>query len=119
MLSTIASDQAEATKKPITNTKQLLYYLTTHPNATIRFYASDMIMNIHLDTSYLSVKGARSRASGHFFMGSVPKYDETIILNEVLYSLCAILKFVALLAAEAELCALFLNMKAEEITDLL
>ena len=35
----------------------------------MRFYASDMILNIHSDASYLSVKDARSRAGGHFFLG--------------------------------------------------
>jgi hypothetical protein len=29
--------------------KQLLYYLATHPNATVQFYASNMILNIHSD----------------------------------------------------------------------
>ena len=53
-LSTIASEQATATKTTIKNAKQLLDYLAWHPNATIRFHASDMILNIHSDASYLS-----------------------------------------------------------------
>ena len=57
-LSTIASKEAAATKTTIKNAKQFLDYLTTHPNATMRFYASDMIMNIHSDAYYLSAKGA-------------------------------------------------------------
>jgi hypothetical protein len=31
-------------------------YLATHPDATIRYHASDMILNIHSDASYLSVQ---------------------------------------------------------------
>ena len=65
-LSIIMSEQAEATKTTLTNTKQLVDYLVTHPNATMRFCASNMIMNIHSDASYLSAKGARSLASGNF-----------------------------------------------------
>ena len=72
-LSTLASEQAKATKTMIKNVGQMLDYLAWHPDATIRFYASDMILNIHSDASYLSAKGAKSRASGHFFLGSVPK----------------------------------------------
>ena len=50
----------------------MLDYLAWFPDATVRFVASDMILNIHSDTSYQSSKGAKSRASGHFFLGSVP-----------------------------------------------
>ena len=81
----------------------------------MRFYASDMIMKIHSDPSYLSAKDARSLASGHFCMGSLLKENEPIILNREFYSLCAILKFVASSAAEAELGALLLNIKAGEM----
>jgi hypothetical protein len=34
--------------------KQLLDYLATYPDTTICFKASDMILNIHFDASYLS-----------------------------------------------------------------
>ncbi len=50
------------------NTKQLIDYLATHPDATVRFHASDMIMNVHSDASYLSEANEHSRACGHFFM---------------------------------------------------
>ena len=100
-LSTISNEQAEATKTTIKNTKQLLDYLATYPNSTMRFYASDIIMNIHLGASYHSTKGARSRASGHFFIGSLPKYGEPIFLKGAFYSLCTILEFITLSAAEA------------------
>ena len=53
-LSSIAAQQSKATKKTMNNTEQLLDYLATHPNATIRYRVSDMILNIHSDTSYLS-----------------------------------------------------------------
>ena len=48
------------------NTNQLLDHLANHPNDTMRFYSSDMIMNIHSDEYCLSTKGARSRLIGHF-----------------------------------------------------
>ncbi len=91
--------------------KQLLDYLTTNPDATIWFHGSDMIMNIHSDASYLSEADARSRACKHFFMGWMAKDDDPIKLNGAFFTLCTILRFVVMSAAEAELGALFLNCK--------
>ena len=54
--------------------QQLLEYLASNPNATIRFHGSGMILFIHSNASYLSVAKARSRASGVFFL-SDPKPD--------------------------------------------
>jgi hypothetical protein len=50
-LSTIASKQAKGTKSTMKKCKQLLDYLATHPNATVQFHASDMILSIHSDAS--------------------------------------------------------------------
>jgi hypothetical protein len=91
--------------------KQLLDYLATHPDATIRFRASDMIMNVHSNASYLSELDARSKACGHFFMGWSPKDGTLIKLNGAFFTLCDILWFVIASAAEAELGTLFLNCK--------
>ena len=59
-LSNIAMLQAHPTENTRTRCVQLLDYLTTHADAKIRFYASDMIVNIHLDASYLSESKALS-----------------------------------------------------------
>ncbi len=53
-LSSIAITQSKATEVTMEQTKQMLDYLATHPDATVRFQASDMILNIHSDASYLS-----------------------------------------------------------------
>ncbi len=89
----------------------MLDYLATHPNATIRYRASEMILNLHSNASYLSEKGVRSRAAGYFFLGWRPKNGEPIYLNGALLVLSSILKCVAALTAEAELGALFVNLK--------
>jgi hypothetical protein len=60
-LNDIATEQTAATEKTKTAAGQLLDYLATHPDANIRFQASDMILHIHSDASYLSVSKARSR----------------------------------------------------------
>ena len=71
----------------------------------------DMVMNIHSDAYFLSLSEpqARSRACGHFFMGSLPIYGKPVKLNGTFHTLCAILRFVVASATEAELGAVFLN----------
>jgi hypothetical protein len=48
-LNEILTEQTKATGKPQAATNQLLYYLAMHPDATIRYHASDMILHIHID----------------------------------------------------------------------
>eukprot|EP00957_Ditylum_brightwellii_P008469 642079-Ditylum_brightwellii.AAC.1 len=48
----------------------MLDYCHTHPNATLRFLASDMILTLHSDASYLSEKKAHSRPAGHFYLSN-------------------------------------------------
>jgi hypothetical protein len=63
-LSTIAREQFSNL-----SVNQMLDYCATHPNTTIHFRASDMILNIHSDASYLNAPQSHSRVSGHFFLG--------------------------------------------------
>ena len=101
--------------KPV---QQLLDYLHSNPNSVTRFRSSDMILNVHSDASYLSSGSGRSRAGGHFFMGSLPRDGVPIQLNGNIAVTWAILKIVASSEAEAELGALFLNTKEARITQL-
>ena len=87
----------------------------SNPNAIIRFYASDMVLNVHSDASYLMAAKGRSRAGGYFFLGSLPRNNEPIKLNGNIAITCAILKLVAASAAEAELGALFLNAQEAKV----
>jgi hypothetical protein len=114
-LSTIASEQLRGTGLTKTKTKQLLDYLATHPDATVRFHASDMILNIHSDALYLLEANAHSQACGHFFMGWRADPTKPIKLNGAFFTLCAILYFAVASAAEAELHTLFLNCKQATI----
>ena len=54
-LGDLRSEQAAATALTKNKFNHLLDYLASNPNATIRFYASGMILFIHRDASYLSV----------------------------------------------------------------
>jgi hypothetical protein len=89
-ISSLASQQATATATEDTATKllQLLNYCATHPNATIRYHASDMILNIHSDAGW------------HFFMSSKPRNGEQQHNGAVL-TLSTILRMVVGSAAEA------------------
>jgi hypothetical protein len=50
-LNGIAMEQTKATEKTQATTNQLLDYLAMHPDATIKYRASDMILHIHSDAS--------------------------------------------------------------------
>ena len=80
-LSSIAMEQTKAMERTLARCTQLLDYLAGHADAKVRYHASDMIMNIHSDASYLSKEKARSRACGHYFPGWVPKDGGPIRLN--------------------------------------
>ena len=107
-LGTIASQQSKATEETNQAVNQLLDYCATHPNATIRYHASDMVLRIHSDASYHSEKDARSRSGGHFYLGNkpgnAPDFNNGAILNP-----STIMKNVMASAAEAETGALFNN----------
>ena len=51
----------------------LLDYVATHPDAGIRFHASDMHLWVHTDSSYLTEPKARSRCGGYFYLSDKPK----------------------------------------------
>ncbi len=108
-LSSIASEQTKGTECTLEKAYQVLDYLVSNPDAVVRIQASDMVLNIHLNTSYLSEPKACSRACGHFFMDSVPRDGKPIKLNGVFHMLCLILQCVVASAAEAELGAFFMN----------
>jgi hypothetical protein len=109
-LNDIAMEQTKATGKTQAATNQLLDYLASHPDATIRYHASDMILHIHSDTSYLSVSNARSRLGGLFFLGN--KSPEQDKLNGSILNVAAVIKNVVASAAEFEIGACFHNTQS-------
>jgi hypothetical protein len=109
-LNDIATEQTKATEKKQAATNQMLDYLATHPDATIRYHAFDMILNIHSDTSYLSVPNARSRLGGLFFLGNISFGQET--LNGSILNVAAVIKDVVASAVESEVGACFHNAQS-------
>jgi hypothetical protein len=116
-LGSIASaPSTEATAQAVT---QLLNYCSSHPNATLRYSASDMILHVHSDASYLSEPKARSRAGGFFFLSKLPPNPTTAPkptdipppINGAIHTLSSIMRVVLSSATEAEMGALFHNAK--------
>jgi hypothetical protein len=107
-LNDIATEQTKATEKTQAATNQLLDYLATHPDATIRYHASDMILHIHSDAFYLSVSNAR--LGGLFFLGN--KSPEQDMLSGSILNVASVIKNVVASAAESEVGACFHNAQS-------
>jgi hypothetical protein len=89
----------------------LLDYLSTHPNTTFHYHASDMVLAVCSDAAYLSLPNACSRAAGYFFLTNLPGASSppTPKLNGSIHVLCRTICTVAASASEAETSSLFLN----------
>jgi hypothetical protein len=109
-LSDIATEQTKSTEKTQAATNQLLDYLATRTEATIKYHASDMILHIHSNTSYLSISHARSLLGGLFFCGDKPPNEDT--LNGLILNMASVIKNVVASAAESEVGACFQNAQS-------
>jgi hypothetical protein len=102
-LSTIAANQTIATAWTLEQCTQMLHYLTHNADAQVRFSASDMIMNIHSDASYLSKAKAHSQTCCHFFKDWIPKDGNPIKIHGAFHVSANILRFMVASAVKAEL----------------
>ena len=113
-LGSIAAQQSKGTEKTYAETLWLLNYAATHPNAKICYTASNMILYIQSDTSYLSEPRARSRASGHYFLGDerpdmiMPPTNRPR-LNEPIHSISQIMSNMMGSAAVPDIGATYIN----------
>jgi hypothetical protein len=105
-LAAIASTQAKPTKETMIKTHAFLDYAATHQDAIITYQASNVVLAIHSDASYLSEAKAHSQAGGHFFMSSNTKDPSK---NEAVLNMAQIIILVMSSAAKAELGALYVN----------
>ena len=107
-LGSIAAQQSKGTEKTYANTLWLLNYAVTHPNAKISYAASDMILYIYSDASYLSEPRALSRAGGHYFLSdthpdmTTPPTNRSC-LNVPIHSISQIMSNLMGSAAKAEI----------------
>jgi hypothetical protein len=105
-----AKDKKKATDNTQASTNQLLDYLATHPDATIRYHDSDIILHIHSDVSYLSVSNTHSRLGSLFFCGDKPLQEDTP--NGSILNVASVIKNMVASAAESEVGACFQNAQS-------
>ena len=86
-----------------------LDYCATHPNTTIRFSASDMILKIHSDASYLTESHTRSCFGGYFYLGNHKNNKPN---NGAVHIIAKIIKNMVSSAVEAKIAGVFMNTKA-------
>ena len=107
-MSSIASRQSKGIENLEKEIKQFLDYCATNPNAGVRFVASDMMLALHSDASYMSEPESKSRAAGIFFLG---KQNNESFNNGSIMALSKIIKHVMSSASEAETAAILYNCK--------
>ena len=107
-LNTIATQQAAPTESTLEEVKQLLDYCASQEEAIVTYNASDMILSVHSDASYLSERKSRSRAGGHFYLSTDVPYPPN---NGAIENIAKVIDSVVSSAAEAELGALFINAR--------
>jgi hypothetical protein len=114
-LNSLASEQSKGTENTAKTIVQVLNYCATHPDATLCYYASGMVLHIDGDASYLSMPKARSRVGGHHCYLSSNSRDPTKAPtanpppNGPIHTVCHKLRDVTASAAEAEVGGLFVN----------
>ena len=108
-LSTISREQSKPTVETAEAVTQLLDYCATHPKASIKYRASDMILKVHSDASYLSERGAMSRVGGYYYLGDLPPEKQDF--NGSVHTVSNLLKNIVTSAAEAEYGGLFVNAR--------
>jgi hypothetical protein len=86
-----------------------LNYAATHPDTTLMYAASDMVLWIKSDAAYLTEPKARSRAGGYHYLGNTP--DRSKMHNAPIHNVSKVLRSVMSSAAEAEAGSLFHNTK--------
>jgi len=77
-LGTIATQQAKGTCDTMEAIMQLLDYCAMHPNATIGYHASNMVLWIHSNASYLTAPKSCLRTVGYHFLSTKPPMLHTV-----------------------------------------
>ena len=108
-LGTLSSAQSQGTEATMDAAIQLLNYTASNPDAVVRYYASEMVLYVHSDASYLSEPKARSRVGGFFYLGNKNEPNNNPHPNGPIHIESKIMKNVMSSAAEAKTGALFHN----------
>ena len=71
-LRSLSAAQSQVNQVTMESLVWFLNYMATHLIVAVRFYASDMILTNHSDTSYLSETKARSQSGRNFLWATKP-----------------------------------------------
>jgi hypothetical protein len=74
-INVLASEQSKATAVTADTIIKLLNYCNTHPETKIRYHASDMILHIHSDASYLR-KRSQKQSRGLLLHGQQHQHGQ-------------------------------------------
>jgi hypothetical protein len=69
-INAIVSQSSKPTEDTMQQTLQLFGYLAMQEDVVLSYHASDMVLAVHSNASYLSKPKAQSQAGGHFFLSS-------------------------------------------------
>jgi hypothetical protein len=108
-LSVLATQQTTGTQQTMKELALFMNYCASHPDATLRFRRSDMILRTESDAAYLTEEGARSRAGGFHYLGK--EADHPPFFNGPVHTISKVIRAVMSSAAEAESGAQFMNCK--------
>jgi hypothetical protein len=108
-LSVLASKQVGGTQTTVAAMTHFLDFCATHPDARLRYTASEMILRVESDASYLTEPGAHSRGGGHHYLGNLA--DSPAFFNGAILNIAKILRNVLASAVESEIAALSVNTK--------
>ena len=87
---------------------QFLDYAASHEMTVLTYEASNMVLAVHSDASYLIKSKARSRAGGNFFVSKDVSFPPT---NGSVINIAQIMKTIMSSAAEAEIGAIYVNAR--------
>jgi hypothetical protein len=107
-LSSLASQEANPTEKTMELCKQFLDYMATQEDTILTYRASDMILAMHSNASYLSEPKSCNHVGGHMLMA---EKDDIPFNNGAVLNILQIIWAVMSSVVEAELGALFINAK--------
>ena len=121
-IGTLATQQSKPTETTMEGIVKLLNYVASHPDAELRYHASDMVLWVDSDARYLSESKSRSTCAGYYHFLSNKRldpstsshpYDAEPMHNAPVHVMCNILKEIVSAASEAELPGLFHHGKEE------
>ena len=111
-LNKIAASQYKQTIHTNIATDMLLDYAQTYHNAKVCYHASDMILNVESDATYLFMPGYHSCIDGYYYLSdhtTNPTNHSDVNTNGLILAECNTLKVLVVSASESDTGRLFIN----------